>query len=239
MLKFTLRNHKILINGTLNKLIIRMSKIESPYKHYSYSKVKRTADIIFSSSIILALFPFFLLIALIIKASSKGPIFYKHERLGIKGKKFQCLKFRTMFVNSDKHLEEILNKNEDLKKEFAESFKLKNDPRITPFGKILRKTSCDELPQFFNVLKGEMSIVGPRPIVEKELSRYGDKKDYLLSISPGITGLWQVNGRSYLAYSHRKNLDLYYVKNRGLRLDLLIFLKTIIVIIFPFKGGAF
>ena len=144
-----------------------------------------------------------------------------------------------MYLDSEKNLYDILNKNDELKKEFEEKFKLTKDPRITSIGKFLRRTSLDELPQFLNVFLGQMSVIGPRPIVEKEQNRYGDDIVNLLSVKPGITGLWQVEGRSNLKYSQRKELDLFYVKNKNFRIDLFILFKTILVIFIPSSNGAF
>ena len=144
-----------------------------------------------------------------------------------------------MFFNSDKSLIDILDKNSDLKKEFKIHFKLKNDPRITNFGKFLRSTSLDELPQFINVIFGQMSVIGPRPIVDDEKERYGNEIYNLLSVRPGITGLWQVEGRSNLTYVNRKKLDIFYTKNISFRLDFYIFIKTILVIFFPLNRGAY
>ena len=144
-----------------------------------------------------------------------------------------------MYLDSEKKLYEILNKDDELKKEFEEKFKLTKDPRITSIGKFLRRTSLDELPQFLNVFLGQMSVIGPRPIVEKEQNRYGKEIINLLSVKPGITGLWQVEGRSNLKYSQRKELDLYYVKNKNFIIDLFILFKTILVIFIPSNNGAF
>lgn len=207
------------------------------FKHYFF--LKRFFDIIFSIAALTFISPLFILIILLIKSTSKGPIFYLHRRLGINNKSFNCIKFRTMFFNSDKSLVDILNKNSDLKKEFKKHFKLKNDPRITYFGKFLRSTSLDELPQFINVILGQMSVIGPRPIVDDEKERYGNEIYNLLSVRPGITGLWQVEGRSNLSYVNRKKLDIFYTKNICFRLDFYIFIKTILILFFPLKRGAY
>ena len=158
-------------------------------KRYLYEISKRFFEIIFSLFIIIVLFPFFIFLAFLIKLSSKGPILYRQIRLGKNKKPFKCIKFRTMSEESEDILKNLLNRNKELREEFEKTQKLKNDPRVTPIGKFLRKTSLDELPQFLNVLKGEMSIVGPRPIVEEEKVRYGENLNKVLSIKPGITGL--------------------------------------------------
>jgi len=205
----------------------------------NYVFFKRILDIVFSFSILFFFFPIYLIISILIIGDSRGPIIFSHKRLGKNGKIFKCYKFRTMYLDSEKNLYDILNKNDELKKEFEEKFKLTKDPRITSIGKFLRRTSLDELPQFLNVFLGQMSVIGPRPIVEKEQNRYGDDIVNLLSVKPGITGLWQVEGRSNLKYSQRKELDLFYVKNKNFRIDLFILFKTILVIFIPSSNGAF
>jgi len=195
-------------------------------------KVKRIFDIVFSIFAIIITLPLFIIIALLIKLTDGGNIIYVHERIGKGGKKFKVLKFRSMYMNADKKLEEILKNNPKAKEEWEKTFKLKNDPRITPIGKFLRKTSLDELPQFINVLKGDMSIVGPRPVVEEELKKYyKDKAELYKSIKPGITGYWQVEGRSDTDYNERIKMDEYYIKNRSFLMDLKIIIKTIKIMI--------
>lgn len=159
-----------------------------------------------------------------------GPAFYGQKRVGKNGRPFYCLKFRSMVPNAAEHLKGILEKDPALKKEWEENFKLKNDPRITKIGHFLRKTSLDELPQIFNVLKGEMSLVGPRPIVEEEIKFYKESINDYYAVKPGITGLWQVSGRSDVTYDQRVALDSEYVINRSIWKDLVIILKTVGVI---------
>ncbi|MFK9858162.1 sugar transferase, partial [Klebsiella pneumoniae] len=166
-----------------------------------------------------------------------GPAIYGHERIGKGGRSFKCLKFRSMVTNSKEVLEELLRSNPEARKEWNETFKLKEDPRITNIGKFLRKTSLDELPQLFNVLKGEMSLVGPRPIITAELERYSDEVDYYLLSKPGMTGLWQVSGRSDVDYETRVYLDAWYVKNWSMWNDIAILFKTIGVVLK--KDGAY
>ncbi|HBU4505768.1 TPA: UDP-phosphate galactose phosphotransferase, partial [Klebsiella pneumoniae] len=166
-----------------------------------------------------------------------GPAIYGHERIGKNGKPFKCLKFRSMVTNSNEVLKELLLSNEEAKEEWDATFKLKNDPRITKIGHFLRRTSLDELPQLFNVLKGEMSLVGPRPIITDELARYNEEVEYYLLSKPGMTGLWQVSGRSDVDYETRVYLDAWYVKNWSMWNDIAILFKTIGVVLK--KDGAY
>lgn len=198
-----------------------------------YRIVKRILSILCSVISIIVLSPLFIIISLAVKISSKGSVFFIHERIGFQGKKFKLIKFRTMVDNAE---DMIASFNPEQKKEWEENFKLKDDPRITKIGKFLRKTSLDELPQLINILKGDMSFVGPRPIVEDELSWYGDNKEKLLSVKPGLTGWWAVNGRSDIPYPERCDLELYYVDHFSFGLDLKIIIKTFGAIIK--KDGA-
>ena len=198
-----------------------------------YRIVKRILSILCSVISIIVLSPLFIIISLVVKISSKGSVFFIHERIGFQGKKFKLIKFRTMVDNAE---DMIASFNPEQKKEWEENFKLKDDPRITKIGKFLRKTSLDELPQLINILKGDMSFVGPRPIVEDELSWYGDNKEKLLSVKPGLTGWWAVNGRSDVPYPERCDLELYYVDRVSFGFDLLILVKTLGAIVR--KDGA-
>ncbi|HIK38289.1 MAG: sugar transferase [Geminocystis sp.] len=200
---------------------------------------KRTFDIVFSATVLIVFSPLYLIISLLVAISSPGPIFYTQERVGKNFKHFKCIKFRTMVVDADKVLAKMLAENPEMRKEFEENFKLKNDPRVTPIGRFLRVTSLDEFPQFWNVLKGDMSVVGPRPLVPEELHKYGNKIYKVLTIKPGITGLWQVSGRNDLPYPQRVLIDVYYVNHHNWLLDLWIIIKTIGVILFPHKSGAY
>lgn len=200
---------------------------------------KRLFDVVFSLLILILFSPAYLLLALLIASSSKGSIFYVQERIGKNHKPFGCIKFRTMVPNADEMLLEIIGTSPLLRQEFAENFKLKQDPRITRIGRFLRLTSLDEFPQFWNVLKGDMSVVGPRPIVVEELPHYDCHIDKILNIRPGITGLWQVSGRNDIPYSRRVQIDLYYVKFHNVWLDLWIIVKTIGVVIMPKNNGAY
>lgn len=206
-----------------------------PIKHIP---VKRVFDIIFSLSAIVIFFPFFFLIALLIFCSSPGKIIYTHTRIGRGGKPFKCYKFRSMYLNADKKLQEILETDPQLKEEWEKNFKLKNDPRILPIGQLLRKTSLDELPQFWNVLKGDLSVVGPRPVVKEEIEKFfGNKASKILSVRPGLTGPWQVSGRSNInCYNKRIELDEFYIDNQSFWLDVKLVAKTIPVMLLS-KGA--
>jgi lipopolysaccharide/colanic/teichoic acid biosynthesis glycosyltransferase len=200
---------------------------------------KRLFDIAFSLTVLILLAPVYLLLALLIALSSPGPIFYVQERVGKNYKRFGCIKFRTMVNNADEVLLEMMQTSPQLRQEFEDSFKLKYDPRITWIGRFLRVTSLDEFPQFWNVLMGDMSVVGPRPLVVQELSKYGHHIERVLTIRPGITGLWQVSGRNDIPYPQRVRIDLYYVNFRHFSLDLWIIIKTIGVVVFPKDNGAY
>ena len=217
-----------------------MKKKEKKYPKKDFYKIIKTIfDLFFSLIILIAGFPIFIIIALLIKLSSRGPIFFLQERIGKNKKSFNCIKFRTMHPEAEDILENIMTNNEELRKEFEETHKLKNDPRITNIGKFLRKTSLDEIPQFLNVIKMEMSIIGPRPIVENEIQKYGESYNKVISLKPGITGLWQVSGRNNLSYKRRVNLDCLYVDNMSPLIDLRIIIRTFGVIFFPNDRGAY
>lgn len=197
-----------------------------------YDFVKRLLDIFISFVAIVLLLPVFIIISIAIKATSKGSVFFTHKRVGKNGKIIGIYKFRSMVENAEALIAEF---TEEQKAEFSMNFKLDNDPRITKIGKFLRKTSLDELPQLLNILKGDLSIVGPRPIIEEETKMYGNYKDMLLSIKPGLTGFWAANGRSDIPYSRRRAMEIYYVKNRSLALDFVIVIKTFLSV---FKGSG-
>lgn len=193
---------------------------------------KRIFDILFSLIILTLTSPLLALIALLVKLTTTGDVIFSHERIGRGGKKFKCYKFRTMHADAEERLKTILQRDPNRKKEWDATHKLKNDPRITKVGKILRKTSLDELPQFWNVLIGDLSVVGPRPVVYKELAvHFGEKAGKILSIRPGITGIWQVSGRNDTSYRTRIMLDEKYVDNHSFAMDLKLILKTIPVMI--------
>tara|TARA_Y100001978_G_C23660405_1_gene418368 strand:+ start:237 stop:914 length:678 start_codon:yes stop_codon:yes gene_type:complete len=225
----------------MNKVLIRITEVSFFKKllKNNYLFFKILIDYIFSLTVIALGLPIFLLIALLIKFSSRGPIFFYHKRVGKNFKPFYCIKFRTMHPEADDILENLLDKNKKIREEFEKNHKLRNDPRITRIGKFLRKTSLDELPQFLNVLKLEMSVIGPRPIVDKEIEKYGDEINKVLSINPGITGLWQVSGRNNLSYKRRVYLDALYVDNFNFLMDIRIIIRTFGVLLFPMDRGAY
>ena len=207
-------------------------------KSLYYRFFKRFLDIVVSILLIIILSPIFCIIAILIKLNKRGPIIFLHKRVGKNNKRFLCAKFRTMHPESEYILERLVSQNEKIKEEYFKNFKIINDPRITNIGKILRFTSLDELPQLFNVLRGEMSLIGPRPITDDEIKKYGSSFQEVFSIRPGMTGLWQVSGRNKLSYKRRVMLDLIYVKTFNPIMDIGILLRTVGVILFPFDRGA-
>lgn len=203
---------------------------ENKKKNSVYFFIKRSIDIIGSVIGLVVLSPVFLILAIIVKLDSKGPVFFAHKRLGYKRRIIKIFKFRTMVTDAEAMIDKLpLEQREEFKK----NFKLEDDPRITKIGKFLRKTSLDELPQLVNILKGDLTIVGPRPIVQKEIELYGKYGSKLLSVKPGLTGYWQVNGRSDTTYEERVQLDMTYIDERCLLLDIKIILKTFIEV---FRG---
>jgi lipopolysaccharide/colanic/teichoic acid biosynthesis glycosyltransferase len=184
-------------------------------------QLKRLLDVVGSSAGIIILSPLFLLLAAAVKLDDFGPIIHRRRVVGRDGE-FEAFKFRSMRPDAD----QILASDPELKREFEKNFKLQNDPRITRVGAVLRKYSLDELPQFFNVLFGQMSLVGPRMITSPELAKYGSYQELLRTVKPGITGYWQVNGRQEVAFSERMEMDMYYIRNWSLLLDLKILIQT-------------
>ncbi len=211
---------------------IRIINKEKTNKKILYRAIKRMIDIIGAIVGIIFLIPTTIAVCLARKISKedKGPLFYEQLRYGKNGKVFRLYKFRSMCIGADEKLKKYLEESEDIRKEFQKTHKLQNDPRITKIGNFLRKTSLDELPQMINILKGDMSFVGPRPVVEKEVEEYGENKEKFLSVKPGLTGYWQVNGRSSTTYEERMKMELYYVDNCSLWLDIKIFFKTFIAV---------
>ena len=201
--------------------------------------VKRTFDIVFALFVLTVFSPVYLILMILVAFNSQGPIFYVQQRIGKNHRPFNCIKFRTMVDNADDVLKAIVQDSDQMRQEFQDSFKLKQDPRITKIGRFLRLTSLDEFPQFWNVLKGEMSVVGPRPLVPEELPKYGRKINTVLKIKPGITGLWQVSGRNDIPYPKRVQIDVYYATIHNWVLDLWIVYKTIGVMLFPRNNGAY
>ena len=201
--------------------------------------LKRSGDIAFSVAMLSLGSPVLLSVALLVKLTSPGPVFFVQKRIGRRFQRFGCIKFRTMELDADRRLQALLDSCPQMRAEFEKDHKLRRDPRITPIGQFLRLTSLDELHQLWNILRGEMSVVGPRPIVEQEISRYGPAMEQVLSVRPGLTGLWQVSGRNNVSYQRRVLLDLTYVNRRSLGLDLRILWRTISVVLFPVNKGAY
>jgi exopolysaccharide production protein ExoY len=193
---------------------------------------KRSFDILIASVALILLSPLFLLIMALVKFSDGGSIFYGHRRIGHNGQAFKCLKFRTMTENGDRVLHDYFRANPGAYEEWRTTRKLQNDPRVTVVGSVLRKLSLDELPQLLNIIRGEMSIVGPRPVVEDELELYDSAAVYYLRSRPGLTGLWQISGRNDVSYATRVAFDTHYVQNWSLLADLVIVFKTIPAVCF-------
>lgn len=193
--------------------------------------LKRAFDLIVVTIGLLFFLPLMLVIAAAIKMESRGPVVFSHSRIGKNGQNFNCLKFRTMVTNSQEVLKELLAKDPQIRAEWEREFKLKNDPRITRVGKFLRKTSLDELPQLLNVLAGQMSLVGPRPIITDEIKKYGAFFEDFKMVLPGITGLWQVSGRNDVSYDERVQLDVWYVRNWSPWIDVTLLLRTVAVVL--------
>ena len=199
-----------------------------------YHVAKRLFDFIFALILSIVTLPFFILIAIIIKLDSKGPVFFIHNRVGKGGKPLPLFKFRTMCDDAEGM---IKNFSSDQQKEWQENYKLKDDPRVTKVGKFLRKTSLDELPQLYNILIGQLSFVGPRPVTKEELEKFAlGGAEKVLSVTPGLTGWWACNGRSNIDYDERVKLELYYVDHASILLDLKIILKTILIV-FSHEGA--
>lgn len=197
-------------------------------KKTPYKVVKRIMDVLLSSIALVVLSPVFAIIAAAIKLESKGPVFFKHTRIGKDGKIIKIYKFRSMVENAEDLIQKF---TPEQMKEYKENYKLTNDPRITKVGKFLRKTSLDELPQLINIIKGELSIIGPRPVVQEELEKYGPDAQKFLSVTPGLTGYWAANGRSCTSYEQRMEMELFYVDNLSFKMDVKVFFKTIEAVI--------
>ncbi len=205
--------------------------------HWYNRWIKRAFDIVCTIVGIICLSPIFLAIAAWIYKDSPGPIIFKHRRIGKDGKEFPCYKFRSMCVDADVKLKELLAKDPEARKEWETEFKLKHDPRITKSGAFLRKTSLDELPQLFNVLKGDMSLVGPRPIIKDEVPKYGNYIEDFYMVRPGVTGMWQTSGRNDVSYDERVQMDSWYVRNWNVWFDIVLIWRTIGVVLG--KKGAY
>ncbi|MEN3794740.1 sugar transferase [Fulvimarina sp. MAC3] len=201
----------------------RVSERSAPYGGW----LKRVIDISLAVCGLLLISPLFFLAAIAVKLADGGPVFFSHQRVGFNGKSFGCLKFRTMRTDAKERLQDYLDSDPLIREEWAATQKLKNDPRLTPIGHVLRKSSIDELPQLINIIRGDMSLVGPRPIVTEELKKYGSLASLYLSARPGLTGLWQVSGRSDTTYDQRVRLDANYLSQWSFANDTGIILKTV------------
>jgi len=213
-------------NKLFNTATIDMPKIDANFGYQKkpfYNFFKRFFDIFLSLLAIIALSPVFLITMIIIKCQDGGRVFFVQKRVGRNGKKFKMIKFRSMCPNAEKEIRNLLDKNEAT----GPMFKMKNDPRVTPFGKFIRKTSIDELPQLFNILSGSMSIVGPRPALPREANQYNNSQKYRFLVKPGLTCIWQVSGRSNLTFSDQILMDKEYICKRNLLLDTKLIIKTI------------
>lgn len=204
------------------------SDVKTKISKKVYIKIKRVIDVILASVVLILLSPLFAIIAIAIKIDSKGPVFFAHKRIGKNGKIIKLYKFRSMVINAE---ELIKSFTPEQMREYKENYKLTNDPRITKVGKFLRKTSLDELPQLINIINGDLSIIGPRPVVADELEKYGVNKDKFLSVTPGLTGYWAANGRSNTTYEQRMEMELYYIDNLSLKMDIKVFFKTILSVL--------
>jgi Undecaprenyl-phosphate galactose phosphotransferase WbaP len=215
---------------------VALLRVGNNLRRWPARLTKRIFDILLAIVLLVFLSPLMLIISLVLKLEG-GDVLFAHQRIGKNGRKFKCYKFRSMVPNAEKILEDILEKNSELKDQWEKDHKLKDDPRISKLGDFLRRTSMDELPQLLNVIKSEMSLVGPRPIVEEELHKYGLEKSYYLMVRPGMTGLWQVSGRNDTDYETRVYLDIWYVKNWSLWYDLALLFKTVKVV--TSRSGAY
>ncbi len=216
------------LSKTRSNLVVLKNKLKSKYRQI----IHNISNYILAILLLPILLPIIGILAYLIKKESEGPVFFAHNRIGKDGKIIPTFKFRSMFKDSKERLEKLLAENEEIKKEWETNFKLKDDPRVTKIGAFLRKTSLDELPQIFNVLRGEMNFVGPRPVIQEELDKYyKENAEYYLMVKPGITGLWQVSGRSDTDYDFRVSTDKWYVINWSLWLDITILIKTVKVVL--------
>ncbi len=192
--------------------------------------LKRILDLIIATTALVMAAPVMIVVALLIKMTAGGPAVFSHSRVGFGGKPFSCYKFRSMVANSEDVLKSYLEANPNIRMEWEKTHKIRNDPRVTFLGRMLRKSSLDELPQLYNIIRGDMSCVGPRPIVKEELLRYGDHVGEYLRTRPGLTGLWQVSGRSSMDYANRVALDSQYVRNWSVWFDIAILFRTIFAV---------
>ena len=222
------------LSNTHTNLVVFQNRLKSRYRRY----LQEIFNYILAVLSLPVLLPIIGVFAILIKKESSGPVFFAHNRVGMDGRVIPTLKFRSMYSDAGERLEKLLNEDNEIKIEWEKNFKLRNDPRVTKVGAFLRKTSLDELPQIFNVLKGEMNFVGPRPVVQEEIDQYyKEDAKYYFMVKPGITGLWQVSGRSDTDYEFRVSIDKWYVANWSLWLDIVILFKTVKVVLF--RKGAY
>lgn len=215
---------------------VALLRMRNNLRRWPARLTKRVFDTVAAALMLVMLSPVLLVLALLIRRDG-GPALFAHPRIGKQGRVFNCYKFRTMVVDAEQQLEQLLQKRPELRTQWQRERKLRHDPRVSPIGRLLRRTSLDELPQLINVVRGEMSLVGPRPVVRAELQRYGDEVGYYLMVRPGMTGLWQVSGRNDVDYDTRVYLDTWYVKNWSLWHDLVILIKTVRVVLS--RSGAY
>ena len=214
-------------NGAIENVDSMLSKRPYGAKAAVGGQAKRLFDVVFCSLMLLLTLPLFLIVAMILKVTDPGPVIYKQVRVGFGGRRFTCFKFRTMVIDSENVLRALLDDDSGARAECEQNQKFIKDPRVTPVGQFLRESSLDELPQLINVLRGEMSLIGPRPIVPSEIARYGDGLSLYASARPGLTGAWQISGRSDCGYDTQVELDANYVSNWRFSTDLLILLRTL------------
>jgi undecaprenyl-phosphate galactose phosphotransferase len=216
-------------------MVVENERVHLGIRKKAYLLTKRMFDIVVSGICLIILLPFFLIISILIKIDSKGPAIFKQKRIGKNGEPIYIYKFRSMILNAEEVLEKLMEENEDIREEYLTNKKLKDDPRLTKVGKIIRKCSIDELPQLLNILKGDMTFVGPRPYLYREVE---DMLYYnnIIKMTPGLTGLWQVSGRSDISFKARCKLDNEYYRTRGIITDLRIIFKTVKVVVL--KQGA-
>ena len=224
------------VDGGTSPKISKIQQIEVKNSGVRGMFIKRALDIVLALAVLMLMAPVMIVIGIIIKLSDGGNAIFTQPRIGRGAVEFDCLKFRTMVLDAPETLAEILANDEQAAREWEQDQKLKNDPRVTKFGKFLRKTSLDELPQLWNILKGDMSVVGPRPIIEDEVSKYGRHFRAYASVTPGVTGLWQISGRSDTTYEERVQLDAKYANTQTVWLDLKILFLTIPAVLFS-KGA--
>jgi len=226
----------VVMNGVSVEFQHKKEEVHVKKSDILYRFIKRTFDILVSGLSILFLSPIFLIIIVLIRLDSKGPAIFKQKRIGKNGQAIYIYKFRSMIINAEEELERLMKENEAIRKEYLTNKKLENDPRITKIGNILRKTSLDELPQFINIFIGDMSFVGPRPYLYREIEDMKPHYENIIKMTPGLTGLWQVSGRSDIGFKERCELDTKYYQTRGLKTDIKIIFKTFEVVLLE-KGA--